>query len=185
MRRLAYPEPQRRRRRRLHRPGQVGSSGYVGLELAPHVIGGAAVPVAPVQVILERVAQACFLADLLQAAPDRVDVHRAGPDQVPAEPGDAGPALSRRARIARTEPEGLVDPVSSHVDELGQVGPQRRVHLGHEHQAGGDGPAVEVSRLLEQKSLAKCSPRRWAKSNGGSARPFRLISASFSRSSGS
>ena len=35
---------------------QVGSPGHVGLEHAPHVIGGAAVPVPLVQVILERVA---------------------------------------------------------------------------------------------------------------------------------
>src|SRR6516225_2394977 len=44
--RLADPELQRRRRRRLQRPRQVGAPGYVVPEFTAYVVGGTAVPVA-------------------------------------------------------------------------------------------------------------------------------------------
>src|SRR5215472_16875229 len=119
MDRFAYPEFQRGGCRRTQRPCEVRAPSHVVPQFAPHVVGGATVPVALVETFLQRIVQASFLADLLQAAPDRVDVNRAGPDQVPAEPGNAGAAASARARIARAEPESPVDPRSSHVDELG------------------------------------------------------------------
>ena len=96
-----------------------------------------------------------FLADLLQAAPYRVDVDGAGADQVPAEPGNPGAAVRTEARVALAEPERLLDSRSAHIDELGEVGAQRRIHLGHQHQAGRNRLAAGICGLRQHEELGE------------------------------
>ncbi len=63
--------------------------------------------------------------------------------------------MSPGTRIAHAEPECLVDSRARHIDELGQVAAQRRVYFGHEHQAGGNGLALEICGLRQQKELGE------------------------------
>src|SRR5215469_16922065 len=155
---LADAEAQGRRRWWLPRPGQAGASGDVRAQFPAYLGGGAAGPVALVEIVLQRIAQRRLLADLLEPAPHRVHVEGAGGDHVPAQPGDPGPAVSIRAGIARAVSEGLVDALSGQVDELGQVAPQRRVHLAHENERGRNLLAVGVRRLVKEVELGEVEP---------------------------
>ena len=170
---LPYPEQQRRRRGRFPRPAQVGAPGHVCLQIAAHLGRGAAGPVALVQVVLQRVPEPGLLADLVQSAPDRVHVEGAGGQLMPAQPGDPGSAAGPRPRVAGTVPERLVDAVARHVDELGQVAPQRGVHVAHEDQAGRDRLAIEIRRLLEEVEPGEVNPAQMGEVEGrlGQAQP--------------
>jgi len=55
-----------------------------------------------------------------------------------------------RPRIARAMLKGLVNTLFRHVGKIGQVTPQRRVHLAHEDQACRNRPARQIGRLLQQ-----------------------------------
>src|SRR5215469_15610470 len=155
---LADAEPQGRRRRWLPRPGQARVPGDVRAQFPAYLGGGAAGPVALVEIILQRIAQRRLLADLLEPAAHGVHVEGAGGDHVPAQPGDLGPAAGIRSRIARAVSEGLVDALSGQVDELGQMAPQGRVHLAHEDERGRNLLAIGVRRLVEQVELGEVEP---------------------------
>src|SRR5215471_4718944 len=155
---LAGSEPQGRRRRWLPRPGQARVSGDVRTQFPAYLGRGVTVPVALVKILLQRIAQRRLLADLLEPAAHRVHVEGAGGDHVPVQPGDPGPAVSIRAGIARAVSEGLVDALSGQVDELGQVAPQRRVHLAHENERGRNLLAVGVRRLVKEVELGEVEP---------------------------
>src|SRR5215471_14758838 len=147
---LPCPEEQRRPSRWCCRPGQVGAPGDVSLQLAADLGGGPPGVVSPVEVVLQRLAQFRLLADLRHPASHGVHVEGAGPDLVPAQPGDPPPAPPARAWIASAMLKGLVNASSWHAGKLGQVTPQRRVHLAHEDEAGRNRPAGQVGRLLQQ-----------------------------------
>src|SRR6516165_5035146 len=147
---LMRPEEQRRWRWWLRRPGQIGPPGDVGVQVAADLGGGAPGVVTPVEIVLQLLAQPRLPADLRHPAPYGVHIEGAGPDPVPAQPGDPLPAPRTRPRVPRAMLEGLVNALLCHAGQLGQVKPQRRVHLAHEDQARRNRPAFQVGRLLQQ-----------------------------------
>jgi hypothetical protein len=55
-------------------------------------------------------------------------------------------------------PERLIDTVTRHIYELGQVAPKRGIHVAHEDQAGRDLLALEIRRLPEQIEPGEVNP---------------------------
>ena len=147
------------RLRGSQRPIQIGPATDEGDELLLDLDGRERAEVGRIQVLLDLLAQALLLMDLLHAAPAAVDVHGRGFRQaIPQEGETRGRGTLACGGIADAVREHLVDPFPADRRQLVEVAPERRVHVSRQEELGRHGPAVQVVGRVERDEACEVEP---------------------------